>query len=67
MTSILVQNVTTYNMATYQEILQSLLEMVAENPDSNIDELLTKKAIEYGLSGKEIEQLKLAYAQSGFC
>lgn len=47
-------------MATYQEILKSLLEAVAENPNSNIDELLTKKALEYGLSEKEIEELSSA-------
>ena len=47
-------------MATYKEILKSLLEAVAENPNSNIDELLTKKALEYGLSKKEIEELSSA-------
>lgn len=48
------------NMSTYQEILQSLLEVVAENPNSNLDELLTKKALEYGLSEKEVEDISSA-------
>lgn len=47
-------------MATYQEILRSLLEAVAENPNSNLEDLLTKKALEYGLSEKEIEDISSA-------